>query len=81
MVSEGFQSGLKPCGFRGVSLNAYFAGMRLLRLAHSILDHSVLVLWLSCPCLRASGRGGAWVPWRALPWSCCVFVASGNPGP
>ena len=31
--------------------------MRLLRLAHSILDHSVLVLWFSGPCLRAPGRG------------------------
>ena len=31
--------------------------MRLLRLAHSILDHPVLVLCLSGPCLRAPGRG------------------------
>ena len=31
--------------------------MRLLRLAHSIWDHSVLVLCFSGLCLRASGRG------------------------
>ena len=35
----------------------YFSGMRLLRLAHSILDHPVLVLCLSGPCLWAPGRG------------------------
>ena len=34
----------------------YFSGMRLLRLAHSILDHPVLVLCLLGPCLWASGR-------------------------
>ena len=34
-----------------------FARMRLLRLAHLILDHPVLVLCLSGPCLRAPGRG------------------------
>ena len=34
-----------------------FAKMRLLRLAHSILDHPVLVLCLLGPCLRAPGRG------------------------
>ena len=32
--------------------------MRLLRLAHSILDHSVSVLCFSGRCLRAPGRGG-----------------------
>ena len=31
--------------------------MRLLRLAHSILDHSVVVLCFSDLCLRAPGRG------------------------
>ena len=31
--------------------------MRLLRLAHSILDHSVSVLCFSGLCLRAPGRG------------------------
>ena len=35
----------------------YFSGMRLLRLAHSILDHPLLVLCLSGPCLWAPGRG------------------------
>ena len=43
------------------------------KIAHSILDHPVLVLWLSG---RVSGllAGGAWVLWRALPWSCCVLL-------
>ena len=35
----------------------YFVGMRLLRLVHSILDHPVLVVCLSGPCLRAPDRG------------------------
>ena len=47
------------------------AGMRLLRLGHSILDDPVLVLCLSGPCLRAPGRGepgfrGGPCPGRAL---------------
>ena len=48
-------------------------GMRLLRLAHSIWDHSVLVLccW---PVSPGSWAGGAWVPWRALPWSFWLFL-------
>ena len=31
---------------------------------------------------RVSGLlvGGAWILWRAVPWSGCVLVASGNPG-
>ena len=33
------------------------------------------------PVSPGSWPGGAWVPWRALPFSCCVFVASGDPGP
>ena len=33
--------------------------MRLLRLAHSILDHSVVVLCFSGLCLRAPGWGGS----------------------
>ena len=34
-------------------------------------------LW---PVSPGSWPGGAWVPWRALPWSCCgcLFVASGD---
>ena len=39
-------------------VSALSAGMRLLRLAHSIWDHSVLVLCFSDLCLRAPGRGG-----------------------
>ena len=48
----------------------YFSGMRLLRLAHSILDHPVLVLCLSGPCLWAPGRGEP----GFRGWPCSVLV-------
>ena len=35
-----------------------------------------VVVW---PVSLGSWPGGAWVPWRAWPWSFCVFVAS-DPG-
>ena len=57
----------------------FFAGMRLLRLAHSILDHPVGVVLVG-PVSPGSWPGGAWVPWRALPWSCCVLVLLSDPG-
>ena len=49
------------------------AGMRLLRLAHSILGHPVLVL---CCCARVSGllAAGSLGSVAGLPWSCCVLV-------
>ena len=37
----------------------------------------VVVFW---PVSLGSWPGGAWVPWRAVPWSCGVFVVSGDPG-
>ena len=32
------------------------------------------------PVSLGSWLGGAWVPWRALPWSRCGFVAFVDPG-
>ena len=51
-------------------------GMRLLRLAHSIWDHSVLVLCFSGPCLRAPGRGEPGFRGGLCPGLLGVFVAS-----
>ena len=48
-------------------------GMRLLRLAHSIWDHSVLVLCFSGLCLRAPGRGSL-ASVAGLPWSLLFYV-------
>ena len=50
-----------------------FARMRLLRLAHSILDHPVLVLCLSGLCLRAPGRGEPGFRGGPCP-GCVVFL-------
>ena len=54
--------------------------MRLLRLAHSILDHSVFVLRFPGPCLRAPGRGEPGFRGGPCPGFVVVFVASGDPG-
>ena len=32
------------------------------------------------PVSPGSWPGGAWVPWRALPWSCVFLVAFSDPG-
>ena len=57
-------------------------GMRLLRLAQSEIGSSlsrlvvIVVFW---PVSPGSWPGGAWVPWRVVPWSGYVFVASDDP--
>ena len=58
----------------------YFAGMRLLRLAHSILDHPVFVVCLSGPCLRVPGRGEPGFRGGPCPGRVVFLVAFCDPG-
>ena len=61
-------------------VTALSAGMRLLRLAHSIWDHSVLVLWFSGPCLRAPGRGEPGFRGGPCPGLFCFWLLLSDPG-
>ena len=54
--------------------------MRLLRLAHSIWDHSVLVLRFSGLCLRAPGRGGPGFRGGPCPGLVGSLLAFSDPG-
>ena len=54
--------------------------MRLLRLAHSIWDHSVLVLCFSGLCLRASGRGEPGFRGGPCPGLFCFPLVFSDPG-
>ena len=55
-------------------------GMRLLRLAHSIWDHSVLGLCFSGPCLRAPGRGEPGFRGGPCPGLFCFLLLLSDPG-
>ena len=59
---------------------ALSAGMRLLRLAHSIWDHSVLVLCFSGRCLRAPGRGEPGFRGGPCPGLLCFPLVFSDPG-
>ena len=59
---------------------ALSAGMRLLRLAHSIWDHSVLVLCFSGLCLRAPGRGEPGFRGGPCPGLLCFPLVFSDPG-
>ena len=61
-------------------VSALSAGMRLLRLAHSIWDHSVLVLCFSGPCLRAPGRGEPGFRGGPCPGLFCFLLLLSDPG-
>ena len=54
--------------------------MRLLRLAHSILDHSVVVLCFSGLCLRAPGRGEPGFRGGPCPGFVGFLLAFSDPG-
>ena len=61
-------------------VSALSAGMRLLRLAHSICDHSVLVLCFSGLCLRAPGRGEPGFRGGPCPGVCGFLFVFSDPG-
>ena len=54
--------------------------MRLLRLAHSIWDHSVVVLCFSGLCLRAPGRGEPGFRGGPCPGLVGSLLAFSDPG-
>ena len=61
-------------------VSALSTEMRLLRLAHSIWDHSVLVLCFSGLCLRAPGRGEPGFRGGPCPGLVCFPLAFSDPG-
>ena len=61
-------------------VSALSAGMRLLRLAHSIWDHSGLVLCFSGLCLRAPGRGEPGFRGGPCPGVFCFLLVFSDPG-